>query len=68
MTFPKCCQVKFSIVVVTCPSTLTLPWQPSFDNHIHPFLYLCDFAKRYPSSLFYIRARGIIVNYIFHLM
>ena len=34
MTFPKCCQVKFNIVVVTCTSTLTLPWQPSFDNHI----------------------------------
>ena len=55
MTFPKCCQVKFNLLVLTCPSTLTLPWQPSFDNHICLFYVKSSITNSpysYPSLIF----------------
>ena len=55
MTFPKCCQVKFNLLVLTCPSTLTLPWQPSFDNHICLFYVKTSITNSpysYPSLIF----------------
>ena len=65
MAFPKCCQVKFNIVVVTCTSTLTLPWQPSFDNHICLFFYV---KTSYFNYTFHLTQFSIILfNFFFNL-